>query len=394
MSAEAAAELYDPLLQSMRDDLYQTYRRMRDEHPVYHCERRDVWCLTRFEDTQRAARDWETFSNANGVDLDIPPRFLGVGNFLEEDPPRHRLLRKIVQPFFVPKEVAKLEQQIAGHVEQLIGQLSGRRQIDIAQELAWELPVWVICRLLGAEEADDRLVLQLVTELETRRPDAGAHAERVTPILHRLHDYIDDLAERKRKRPGEDVMSRLVAGEHQQAPRRDEIRGLAALLFTAGSMTAAALIGNVLWLLAEHPDAQRALRASPQSLIEGTVEEVLRFESPVQYLARRTSRPVRVRHREIPAEADVLLVYGAANRDQRHFDRAEAFDIHRPARRNLAFGEGIHFCLGAALARLEARAAVLAFLQVVPEYEVDAAAAQRFLMPNMRGYLHLPLQIG
>jgi cytochrome P450 len=394
VSAEAAAELYDPLLHNVREDLYEIYERMREDHPVYHCERRDVWCLTRFDDTQSAARDWESFSNANGVDLDIPPRFLGVGNFLEEDPPRHDVLRKVVRPFFLPKEIAKLQWQITRRVEHVGEGLSGADRIDAAQDLAWALPVWVICRMLGAPEADDHLVQQLVTELETRRPDTQRHADRVRPILNRLHDYIDDLAEHKRRSPGEDVMSRLVAGEHRQAPRREEIRGITGLLLTAGSMTAAALIGNTLRVLAEHPDAQRALRAAPQMLIEATVEEVLRFDSPVQYLARRTSRPVRLHDREIPAQADVVLIYGAANRDQRHFAHAETFDIHRPAQRNLGFGEGIHFCLGAALARLQARAVVLEFLRIAPEYEVDEGGVKRFVMPNMRGYLHLPVVVG
>lgn len=189
-------------------------------------------------------------------------------------------------------------------------------------------------------------------------------------------------------------MSALVAGEREQAPRREEILGLTALLFSAGSMAAAALIGNTLRLLAEHPDLQRALRAAPDELIAATIEESLRFESPVQYLARRSTRAVRVHDREIPAGADVILIYGAANRDERRFERADDFDVHRTARRNLAFGEGIHFCLGAPLARLQARIAVPAFLRAAPEYEIDAAGAERFCMQNMRGWLHLPATIG
>lgn len=387
-------ELYDPLLDGLRDDLYEIYRHMRDDHPVYLCERLQVWCLTRFQDAQEAARDWETFSNANGVDLDVPPLFHGEGNFLDLDPPRHDVLRKAVRPFFTPQRIAALEEQIARRAQQLTERLSQMDRIDVAQDLAWAMPVWVICRMLGAPQADDELVHRLVSDLETRRPGDVQHPDRARPILRRMHEYIEDLAERKRRSPGDDVMSALVAGEREQAPRREEILGLTALLFTAGSMAAAALIGNTLRLLSEHPGLRQALRAAPDELIAATIEESLRLESPAQYLARRTTRPARIHDREIPSGADVILVYGAANRDERRFERAQELDVHRPTRRNLAFGEGIHFCLGAPLARMQARIVVPAFLRAVPEYEMDAAGAERFCMQNMRGYLHLPATIG
>lgn len=392
MPAAVVHELYDPLYHTMQEDLYEIYRQLRDEHPVYHCKRREVWCLTRFDDVQAAARDWETFSNANGVELDVPTQFYGTGNFLEEDPPRHDLLRKVVRPFFIPKAIARLEAQVERRVEEMIAQLLGADRIDIAQDFAWALPVWVICRLLGVPEADDEHVHNLVTELETRRPGDDGHAEHVGPILRRFHEYSEDLAERKRRMPGDDLMSHLVAGEAEQAPRRDELLGLMVLLFTAGSETTAALIGNTLSFLAEHPDAQQALRQRPAELIDATIEESLRMDAPVQYLARRTTRPVLLHDEEIPAGTDVILIYGAANRDERHFERAEAFDIHRPAQRHLAFGEGIHFCLGAPLARLEARLAVPAFIQAFPSYRLESRT-ERFFNHIVRGYQHLPAKV-
>ncbi len=393
MPAVAAHELYDPLFHTPQDDLYEIYRRMRDDHPLYHCARRDVWCLTRFDDVQVAARDWETFSNANGVDLDVPAQFFGAGNFLEEDPPRHDLLRKVVRPFFVPKEIAKLEHQVARRVEQIIEELAGRERIDIAQEFAWALPIWVICRLLGVPEADDDLVHDLVTELETRQPGDDKHIERVLPTLRKIHAYAEELAEQKRQAPGEDLMSRLVAGEAEEAPRREEILGLTVLLFTAGSETTASLIGNTLNLLAEHRDAQDALRRRPDDLIDAAIEESLRMDAPVQYLARRLTKSAHIHDQEIPEGADLILIYGAANRDERHFERAETFDIGRPLQRHLAFGEGIHFCLGAPLARLEARLAIPAFLRAFSAYEIEWPT-ERFCNHTVRGFLHLPATIG
>ncbi len=393
MPAVTAPELYDPLYHTPQDDLYEIYRRMRDDHPVYHSERRDVWCLTRFDDVQVAARDWETFSNANGVDLDVPARFFGVGNFIEEDPPRHDVLRKVVRPFFVPKEIAKLEGQIAERVEQLVAGLAGAGRIDIAQDFAWALPIWAICRLIGVPQADDELVHGLVTKLETRRPGDDAPSESMLSALRELRSYAEDLAEQKRRAPGEDLMSHLVAGEADGAPRREEIPGMIVLLFAAGSETTASLLGNTLSLLAEHREAQEALRREPAELIDAVIEESLRMDLPVQYLARQTTTSARVHDVEIPEGADLLLIYGAANRDERHFERAETFDIRRPSQRHLAFGEGIHFCLGAPLARLEARIALPAFLRAIPSYEIEAPV-ERFSNHTIRGFMHLPAKVG
>jgi cytochrome P450 len=393
MPATAPHELYDPLVHTQQDDLYEIYRRLRDDHPLYHCERRDVWCLTRFDDVQAAARNWEAFSNANGVDLDVPAQFHGIGNFLEEDPPRHDVLRKVVRPFFVPKEIAKLEGQIAERVDRLAGQLAGAGRIDIAQDFAWALPIWVICRLLGVPAADDDLVHDMVIELETRHLGDDGPSERMVAALDRMHAYIEDLAEQKRRAPGEDLMSHLVAGEAEGAPRREEIPGMVVLLFTAGSETTSSLIGHTLYLLAEHGEAQEALRREPDELIDSVIEESLRMEAPVQYLARQTTGDTRVHDVEIPADADVILIWGAANRDERHFEHAETFDIRRPSQRHLAFGEGIHFCLGAPLARLESRLAIPAFLRAVSSYEIQAST-ERLCHPGMRGFTHLPATIG
>ena len=159
---------------------------------------------------QAAARDWKTFSNANGVDLDTPPRFFGPGTILEEDPPRHDELRKVVRPFFVPKRIAELEHEVALHTRELTMRLAGAARIDIAQDLAWALPVWVICRLLGVPAADDELVHDLVIELETRHPgdDLQSSAQKLA-TLQELQCYAEDLAAQKRQAPGDDLMSHL-----------------------------------------------------------------------------------------------------------------------------------------------------------------------------------------
>jgi cytochrome P450 len=392
MSAVATPELYDPLYHTPKDEVFEIYKHLRDDHPVYHCGHRDVWCLSRFEDVQVAARDWETFSNANGVDLDVPPQFQGLGNFLDQDPPRHDTLRKVIRPFFSPKAIARLEQQVATRVQELAAEVAEAERVDLAQEFAWRLPIWVICRLLGVPASDDELVLSLVAELETRHPGEDDPTDRMLPTLRRFHTYIQDLAEQKRQMPGSDLMSHLVAGESDGAPRREEIPGMTVLLFTAGSETTASLIGNTLCLLDQHRNAQQELRRNPDELIEAAIEESLRMESAVQYLARRATRAVTVHGVEIPENANVILMFGSANRDERHFEHAETFDVHRPQQRHLAFGEGIHFCLGAPLARLEARLAIPAFLRAIPSYEITGT--ERYPHHTIRGYTHLSAEIG
>jgi cytochrome P450 len=393
MPALVTPELYDPLYHTPQDDLYEIYQVLRDEHPVYHCERRDVWCISRFEDAQAAARDWETFSSANGVDLDLPPQFFGIGNFLEQDPPNHDALRKVVRPFFIPKEIARLEQQVTERVQALAEPLADGGRVDLAQEFAWALPIWVICRLLGAPASDNELIHSFVRTLETRHAGEEDPTQRMLPTLRSFHAYIEEFAEQKRKAPSSDLMSHLVAAEAQGALRREEIFGLTVLLFAAGSETTASLIGNTLQLLDQNPDAQEALRARPEELIDAAIEESLRVEAPVQYLARRTTKPVLMHGVEIPQEADVILLFGAANHDERHFERAATFDLDRPQQRHLAFGEGIHFCVGAPLARLEARLAIPAFLRSVASYEI-VRPTKRFIHHNVRGYVHLPAMLG
>ncbi|MGA8353922.1 MAG: cytochrome P450 [Solirubrobacteraceae bacterium] len=364
---------------------------MRNEYPVYHNVHRDVWCISRFADVQAVARDWQTFSNADGVVLDVPSQFFGVGDFLESDPPRHDVLRKVTRPFFVPKEIARLEQQVVARVDELVERLVDCEQLDIAEDFAWPLPTWIICRLLGVPSTDDALVCRLVTDLETRYPGDAEPREAAFGALRELVAYAEELAEHKRRVPGDDLMSRLVAGEGDGAPRRDEIPGMVVLLLTAGSVTTASLVGNTLFLLAERHDIQAMLRRRSAD-IQAVVEESLRMESPVQYLARHTTQPAEIHGIEIPAHADVVLIWGSANRDERHFDHPDVFDLQRQKQRNLTFGEGIHFCLGAPLARLEARIAVPAFLDAFTSYEIGTAT-ERFFNHTVRGFARLPATV-
>jgi cytochrome P450 len=384
--------LYDPLFQTPQDDLYDVYRELRYHHPVYHNVERDVWCIARHGDVQAAARDWKTFSNADGVDLDTP-RFYGQGDFLDSDPPRHDVLRDVVRPVFIPKAVAKLEAAIAGRVDEIIAGLHERSEADLARDFAWRLPIWVICRLLGIPSSDDGDVQRLVTTLSTKQPGDPAPSAIALSAVHELRGYLSELGDFKRRCPRNDLLTRLVQGRVDGAPTADELPGLAVLLFVAGSETTASLLANSLHLLWRYPAIRDGLHVLGQCRnIDGAIEEILRFETPVQYLGRVTTKSVTVSDVEIPAGARVALLYGSANRDENRWVNADTFDVHRERLRHLAFGEGIHFCLGSPLARLEARVALPAFLRAFPDYEI-ALSAQRSPSHIIRGFAKLPASL-
>ena len=383
-------ELYDPYFHTPQPDLYEVYAELRRNHPVFHNEQRDVWCVSRYADVQTVARDWKTFSSADGVDLDVP-NYMGAGDFLDSDPPRHDVLRNVLRPFFLPKEIAKLQDVVRGRVENLMAEIRERDAIELVHEVAWSLPVWVIERLLGASEDDDERLERLVTDVVAREPGDDAWPARAVDGLAGLKEYAVELAGRKRREPGDDLMSALVAGTAEGAPTEEELVGMTTLLFIAGSETTASLLSNALALVEGRPEALEILRGDDEAAVGNLIEEVLRYESPIQYLARTTTAPAPLADDEIPAGARVVLLYGSANRDTERWEDAGVFDPARPAKRNLSFGEGIHFCLGAPLARLEAKQLLPAFAQAVADFEI--VERERLQTHVVRGWQRLDARI-
>jgi cytochrome P450 len=332
------------------DDPFSTYRALREEHPVYHNADRGVWALTRFDDVQRAARDWRAFSNAAGVDLDDTTEVFGPGNFIDSDPRRHDELRGLVRHRFTPKAVAELERGIRRRTRDLLAPLVDAGGGDLASALAWPLPVATICDLVGFP-------------LE----DAG------------------------RRRNRDDLLGAIATGDVGGAPLTDEIAGLCTLLTVAGTETTFSLIGNMFSLLAERPEVRQRLAQEP-SAIPAALEEILRCESPVQYLGRITTRDVEVHGTTIPAGERVALIFGAANRDGLRWEDPEKLDIGRPAQRNLAFGEGIHHCLGAPVARLEGRVVLEEIVMSMPSFALDGPV-RRTSTYTTRGFESLPIAV-
>jgi cytochrome P450 len=385
------ATKWDPFTHSRLDDPFAAYRLMRDDRPVFHNVERDVWALTRFEDVQQAARDWRTYSNAAGVDLDDTTDVFGPGNFIDSDPVRHDELRSLVKHQFAPKAIAQLELGIRERVRALLSPLVGARSGDIVQALAWPLPVATLCDVVGFPAAEAAQLQAWVARAIHRLPGEGQSPPSARQAVSEMHDYFLEIAADRRRRPRDDLLSAIATGEAGGGRLTSELVGLCTLLSVAGSETTFSLIGNAVWLLASHPAQRRRLVDDP-SMIPAALEEVLRVESPVQYLGRVTTRDVELHGRSIPAGTRVALIFGAANRDERRWNDPDSFDVSRPAKRNLAFGEGIHHCLGAPLARLEGRVVLEELLRSMPEFSLNGAG-ERTSTYTTRGFESLPIVV-
>ncbi len=391
MSAPSATQaeefLYDPFSPVAHADPYPIYARLREDHPVYRVPGRRLWVLSRFDDVQAAARDWQALSNAEGVDLGGFAGLFGEGDFLDSDPPGHDRLRNVLRRRFTPRAIRELEMAIEGHVQALLEPIIEAGGGDMAAEFAWRLPVRMIATLLGLPIDHTPWLLQqaesfLVRPAEQDKPSGGALA-----AVRTMRSYFDEAA-RNPQGTGT-LLHEMLTAERRGELTREELQGMCLLLFIAGMETTAGLLSSSLLLLAEHDEQRAALRRDP-NLLADAIEECLRIESPIQGMTRVATRPIEIGGQQIPAEDRVLLLFGAANRDERRWPEAERFDIHRERKRHLAFGEGLHHCLGAPLARLEARIALAACLEQMPNYAV-AGPVKSVDTHHTRGLVELPV---
>ena len=388
-------ELYDPYSYAIQDNPFEVYRVLRDEQPAYYNAERGFFALSRFEDVLVAARDHDTYTIRGGGNLEVDElgSFMPFeSTFIDMDPPRHDELRKVVQPWFTPKAINALEPEIASLVDALLEPLRGRGTVDLAADFAQPLPVMVISGLLGIPRADWQTVKRWSDEIHLRDPDSDSVPEQGMQAGWALRGYFEELIAERRERRCDDLVSELVhAGVDGVPLTHDEILGSLFLIFLAGNETTGNLISTSLHLLAHHREQRERLAADPSS-IPNAVEELLRFDSPTQNLARVAKKDVTIHGSTIPAGASVLLLYGSANRDEREFDDPDRLDLSRAPKRHLAFGDGIHFCLGAPLARLEMQVALERFVSAFPDYEL-AGAANRFRSPYLRGFLSVPARL-
>jgi cytochrome P450 len=383
---------YSPFDFGIQDDPYPVYARLREEAPVYRSEQDDLWALSRHADVQEALRDSDRFSSING--LRIEPAFWSPQaerffSFVAMDPPKHTRMRGLVARAFTQRRVQELEprlRQIArGYLEPLVEAGS----FDMMTDFAAKFPTDVISELVGVPESDRDMVRDLGMAIMYRDDESGDMPPEAMAAIGALIGYYTQLAIARSQAPQDDLLSGLLGaadGEDRLTP--EEIVGILILLVGAGIETTMLLLGNAWHAAWQHPE-ERALAFGGR--IDDWISETLRFDPSTQALARSTTEEIELHGVKIPADAKVLLLTGAANRDPRVFTDPDRFTLGRDTTASLAFGSGRHHCIGANLGRLEARIALEEIVALVADF--DLGEVKRIHSSNNRGFSSLPTQV-
>ncbi len=390
---------WDPFDTAIDSQPYGVWKRLRDEAPVYRNDRYDFWALSRFEDVEAAHLDEATYSSSRGTVLELMSGgdMSQSGQMIFMDPPEHTSLRTLVWRAFTARRVSELETRVRQLCAELLDPFVGSEGFDYFKDFAAQLPSRVISALLGVpddEREEQRRNIDQVFHIE---PGVGMINDVSLNAQIKLHSYLLGLVERRTKDPQDDLMSALCQAEIEEdgTIRRltpDEAANFGNLLFSAGTETVGRLLGNAGVILAEHPDQRADLAADP-GLLRGAVEELLRYEAPSPVQGRWTTREVTLHGQTIPADSRVLLLTGAAGRDEREFPDPDRFDLRRQMRRHVSFGYGVHFCVGANLARLEGRVALEETLKRFPHWELDRDGLVRQHTSTVRGYSAVPIRL-
>jgi cytochrome P450 len=372
-------------------DPFPLYARLRDEDPV-HRSPRGYWVLSRFADVWAAARDTATFSSAQGLTFENEVEALGLApTIVMMDPPEHVRYRRLVSRGFTPRHVDELEPELRRFVAERVGRLREAGSGDFVEAVGAPIPNWVVAAYLGVPEGDrgrfGRWTERIVQASATGHPMGAGEA------LAELYGYFTELVARRRREPGDDLVSLLVQADDEGAGIGLEgILGYAFVMIAGGNDTTTGLLAGAAELLTAHPDQRARLLADP-GLIPGAVDELLRLTSPVQGLCRVVTREVQVHGRDLGAGDRVLLLYASANRDPREFgDDADDLDVGRSIPRMLTFSSGAHYCLGAAAARLQGRVVLEELLRQCPQFTVDTEAGVFADGAFTRRYQSLPFR--
>ena len=393
---------WDPYDSEIDDNPHPTWKRMRTETPVYRNDRFDFWALSRFEDIEKASKDTATFSSTHGTVLEMMgPGMIGSNQMIFMDPPEHTMYRSLVSRAFTPRRMALLDVYVRDVCAELLDGLAGRLEFDYVQEFATQVPSMVISRLVGVPESEREEQRENIDTMFHIDPEQGMINDIAFMARIRVHEYLMDLVHRHRETPdefGDDMIKVLLGAEvtgedgELRSLNDDELVQFTLLLYVAGTETVMRLLGNAAVVLAQHPDQRAELVADP-SLIPNAVEELLRYEAPSPVNGRWVLKDVELHGTKIPAGSKVLLLTGSAGRDADAFSDADAFDIHRNIKKHVTFGYGIHFCLGASLARTEGRIAIEETLKRLPNWEIVDGKTVRQHTSTVRGYSEVGIRV-
>jgi cytochrome P450 len=387
---------YDPFDFDIDSDPYPIWHRLREERPLYYNERYDFFALSRFEDVEPCLVDWKTYSSAKGTLLEIIKSGMEIppGSIIFEDPPGHDLHRGLLSRVFTPKKMNAIEPKVREFCARSLDPLVGSGGFDFIADLGAQMPMRTIGMLLGIPEQDQEAIRDHIDEglrlQDGSMPDSATFD--AVGQTSSFEEYIDWRA----SHPSDDLMTELLQAEYTDEDgesrrlTRDEVLGYVNLIAAAGNETTTRLIGWTGKVLAEHPD-QRAQVVEDRELVPSAIEEILRFEAPSPVQARYVTHDVEHHGTVVPVGSAMLLLNGSGNRDDRKFADGDRFDIRRKIDHHLSFGYGLHFCLGAALARLEGRVALDEVLQRFPTWEVDWDNAVQARTSTVRGWERLPV---
>ena len=359
---------YNPLSSSLHANPYPKYRQLREKDPVHRSPMLGGWVLTRYDDIDSVLRDWKRFSSGDDSrrrrNQDNHPFANEPPSMLFTDPPDHTRLRGLVSKAFTPRSIGAMGPRVREIVDELLDEIDESGEVDIIDALAFPLPMIVIAEMLGVPAKDrDRFRAWSAPVARTLEPTITQdELHNAAEAAKELQAYFEQLIAVRRDAPGEDLMSLLIAAEEEgDSLSQAELLVTLRLLLVAGNETTTNLIANGLLALLDHPEQLARLREQP-TLIDSAIDELLRFDSPVQTDGRTAIENLEISGHTIRAGEQVLLLLGAANRDPNHFADPEELDIGREDTSHIAFGRGLHHCLGAPLARLEAAAPLQALL--------------------------------
>ena len=396
-SAGAVEVYYDPYDFAIDDDPYPTWKRLRDEAPLYYNEKYNFYALGRYDDVARELPNWDAYRSGRGTTMDVilsgielPP-----GVILFEDPPLHDLHRRLLSRVFTPRRMEAIEPLTREYCVRALDPLVGSDRFDFIGDIGSMIPMRTIGYLLGIPEQNQATIRDNSNEALTLKDgEFGGIREDMFENSYQLFaEYIDWRADH----PSDDLMTQLLNAELEDEGTlrrltRTEVLMYSGMVAGAGNETTTRLIGFLGQLLSDHPDQRREL-ADDFSLIPRAIEEMLRYEAPSPVQARYVVRDAECHGQTIPEGSVMLLLNGSANRDERHFPDADRFDIHRSGA-HLSFGQGLHFCLGSALARMQARVVLEEVLERWPDWEVDYDNAAKAHTASVRGWAKLPVTLG